>query len=47
MGKRCLKCDRLLFIQVGDVKKIKSNNIEYHVNGSITVICKCNTINKF
>jgi RNase P subunit RPR2 len=47
MEKRCKGCNRLLLIQSGGIKQIKCNNIEYNVNGYITVVCKCGTINKF
>ncbi len=45
--KRCSNCSRLLFIEQNGVKVIKSNNIEYTVNGSIIIKCKCNTIINF
>lgn len=45
--KRCSRCSRLLLIEKNGIKQIKANNIEYSVNGTITVICKCGTINKF
>ena len=44
--KRCSRCQRLLLIEKSGVKQIKANNIEYSVNGSITVICKCKQVNK-
>lgn len=47
MEKRCKNCNRLLFIQNGEIKEIKCNNIEYNLNGSANIICKCGTINKF
>lgn len=48
MEKRCKNCNRLLFIQIGDVKQIKTNDgITYNVNGKIEITCKCRTINKF
>jgi len=47
MEKRCKNCNRLLFIQVGSIKQIKSNNITYNVNGSIEIECKCKCVNKF
>lgn len=47
MEKRCKQCNRLLFIQKGEIKQIKSNNIEYNIKGEIKVICKCGTINNF
>jgi len=46
MEKRCSNCNRLLYIQTGEVKQIKtSDNIRYNINGKIEIICKCGTKN--
>ena len=47
MEKRCKNCSRLLFVEIGEVKKIRtSDKIEYKINGTIEILCKCGTINK-
>jgi len=44
---RCNKCNRLLYVQTGEIKQIKtSDKIEYKILGQIEIICKCGTINK-
>lgn len=43
----CKNCGRLLFVESNGTKLIKMKDIEYNINGYITVICKCKTINKF
>jgi len=43
----CKNCGRLLFIESNGIKSIVIKNIEYNINGYITVICKCKTINEF
>lgn len=46
MEKRCATCNRLLYIQIGEVKQIRTNDkITYNVNGKIEIICKCGKIN--
>jgi len=47
MEKRCINCKRLLLIDNNGIKTIKANNIEYTLNGIITVVCKCGKTNKF
>ena len=42
---RCKNCNRLLYVQIGEIKQIKtSDKIEYNIFGKIEVICKCGTI---
>jgi RNase P subunit RPR2 len=46
--KRCKKCTRLLFMQVGNIKQIKTTDrIIYSISGNIEITCKCGTINNF
>lgn len=46
MEKRCTNCNRLLYIQYGEVKKIRtSDKIEYNIYGKIEIICKCGKVN--
>ena len=43
---RCKNCNRLLYIQTGEVKQIRtSDKITYNVNGKIEITCKCGTKN--
>ena len=43
MEIRCKRCNRLLYIQSGDLKQLKtSDKIEYNFRGQIEIICKCN-----
>lgn len=47
MQIRCKNCNRLLYVQAGEIKQIKtSDKIEYNILGQIEIICKCGTINK-
>ena len=44
---RCKNCNRLLYVQNGEVKQIKTNDkIIYNMQGKIEITCKCGTINK-
>ena len=46
MQIRCKNCNRLLYIQDGAVKQIKTTDkIEYSILGQIQITCKCGTIN--
>lgn len=48
MEIRCKQCNRLLYVQTGVVKQIRtSDNIFYQIAGDVTIQCKCGTINKF
>lgn len=47
MEKRCIVCNRLLFIENDGVKQIKTDNIEYRFSGMVHIICKCGKVNKF
>ena len=44
---RCKNCNRLLYIQNGSTKQIKtSDKIEYDISGDVKTTCKCGTVNK-
>ena len=44
---RCNKCKRLLYIQTGEVKKIRtSDKIQYNISGKIEILCKCGKVNE-
>lgn len=44
---RCKNCNRLLYIQNGQIKQIKtSDKIVYTIFGNIEIACKCGTVNK-
>lgn len=44
---RCKKCNRLLYVQTGDIKQIRTTDkIQYSISGKIEITCKCGTINK-
>ena len=44
---RCKNCNRLLYIQNGSIKQIRtSDKIVYNTSGDIEINCKCGTINK-
>ena len=46
MEKRCTNCNRLLYVQTGDIKQIKTNDkITYNIQGKIEITCKCGTKN--
>lgn len=45
--QHCKNCNRLLFVECNGIKSIKIKDIEYSIDGYITVICKCKQINKF
>lgn len=46
MQIRCKNCNRLLYVQTGEIKQIKtSDKITYTINGKIEITCKCGTIN--
>ena len=43
---RCKNCNRLLYVQKGEVKQIiTSDKITYNIQGKIEITCKCGTIN--
>lgn len=43
---RCKNCNRLLYIQNGDIKQLKtSDKIIYNISGKIEILCKCGTKN--
>lgn len=43
---RCAKCNRLLYVVNNGSKKIRtSDKIEYSINGTIEILCKCGTKN--
>ncbi len=44
---RCNNCNRLLYVVNDGTKKIRtSDKIEYSINGTIEILCKCGKINK-
>ena len=44
---RCTNCKRLLYVQNGEIKQIRTNDkITYNIHGKIEITCKCGTINK-
>ena len=48
MEKRCKKCNRLLFVEIGEVKQIRTNDkITYNFSGKIEIYCKCGVTNRF
>ena len=46
MQIRCKNCNRLLYVQTGEIKQIKSDKITYNISGKIEIFCKCNYLNK-
>lgn len=43
---RCTKCNRLLYVQNGEVKQIRTTDkITYNISGKIEILCKCGTKN--
>ena len=48
MEKRCKNCNRLLFVEIGEIKQLKTNDkITYNFMGKIEIICKCGTKNNY
>lgn len=47
MENRCKQCNRLLFVETDGIKQIRVDNIEYKINGTIQIVCKCKQLNKF
>lgn len=46
MQIRCRNCNRLLYVQAGEIKQIKtSDKIEYNIQGKIEITCKCGAKN--
>ena len=46
MQVRCKNCNRLLYVQSGEIKQIKtSDKIEYNILGKIEIVCKCKCLN--
>lgn len=46
MEIRCKNCHRLLYVQTGEVKQIRTTDkITYNISGKIEIICKCGTKN--
>ena len=47
MQIRCKNCNRLLYVQNGEIKQIRtSDKIKYNIFGQIEITCKCGTKNK-
>ena len=46
MEIRCQNCNRLLYVQNGDIKQIRTTDkIQYSISGNIEITCKCGTKN--
>ena len=46
MQIRCKNCNRLLYVNAGEVKQIKtSDKITYNIQGKFEILCKCNCLN--